>query len=175
MTATTNPSLPKTYVPAEHEAAILARWDDVRAWRAEPGGDVDRSYCIVIPPPNVTAALHLGHGLNNSLQDVLVRFHRMRGFSTLWMPGTDHAGIATQTVVEKRLLAQEGKRRTDFDRDAFVARVQEWKDEYESTITDQLKRIGCSCDWSRQRFVCQLVMLDIMYSLEQSNTLSCKN
>ena len=152
MTATTNPSLPKTYDPAEHEPAILDRWDEARAWRAEAGGPAEEAYCILIPPPNVTAALHLGHGLNNTLQDILVRYHRMRGFNTLWMPGTDHAGIATQTVVEKRLLAQEGKRRTDFDRDAFIERVQAWKDEYEATITDQLKRIGCSCDWSRQRF-----------------------
>ena len=155
MTATTNPSLPKTYDPAAHESAILDRWNDAQAWRAEPGGATaseTRAYSIVIPPPNVTAALHLGHGLNNTLQDVLVRYHRMRGFNTLWMPGTDHAGIATQTVVEKRLLAQEGKRRTDFEREEFIGRVQAWKDEYEATITDQLRRIGCSCDWSRQRF-----------------------
>ncbi|MBN1795793.1 MAG: valine--tRNA ligase [Sedimentisphaerales bacterium] len=111
-----------------------------------------KSYCIVIPPPNVTAPLHLGHALNNTLQDILIRFKRMQGFNTLWMPGTDHAGIATQTVVEKRILAEENKRRTDFERDEFVGRVQAWKDEYEACILGQLKAMGCSCDWERTRF-----------------------
>ena len=111
-----------------------------------------KPYTIVIPPPNVTAPLHLGHALNNTLQDILIRFHRMRQFNTLWMPGTDHAGIATQTVVEKRLLAEQGKKRTDFARDEFIAHVQAWKDEYEATIINQLKAMGCSCDWQRTRF-----------------------
>jgi len=115
-------------------------------------GDARKAYTIVIPPPNVTAALHLGHALNNTLQDILIRYHRMRGFNTLWMPGTDHAGIATQTVVEKRILAEEGKKRTDFSRDEFIARVQAWKDEYEAKIIEQLKAMGCSCDWERTRF-----------------------
>jgi valyl-tRNA synthetase len=110
------------------------------------------AYTIVIPPPNVTAPLHLGHALNNTLQDILIRFRRMQNFNTLWMPGTDHAGIATQTVVEKRILAEEGKRRTDFERDEFVGRVQAWKDEYEAQIISQLKGMGCSCDWDRTRF-----------------------
>jgi valyl-tRNA synthetase len=101
--------------------------------------------------------LHIGHALNNTLQDVLIRYHRMRGFNTLWLPGTDHAGIATQTVVEKRLLQSEGKKRTDFEREAFVERVQQWKDEYEATITGQLQAIGCSCDWERQRFTMDAV------------------
>ena len=112
--------------------------------------DAGEPYCIVIPPPNVTAALHLGHALNNSLQDVLIRYHRMRGFNTIWMPGTDHAGISTQTVVEKRL--PEGTRRADLGREQFVARVGAWKDEYEATIVEQLRAMGCSCDWDRQRF-----------------------
>src|SRR5690606_33564528 len=103
-------------------------------------------------PPNVTAALHMGHALNNTLQDILIRYHRMRGDNAMWMPGTDHAGIATQTVVEKRVLAEEGKKRTDFQRDAFVAKIQAWKDEYERTILGQLKAMGCSCDWERTRF-----------------------
>ena len=94
----------------------------------------------------------MGHALNNTLQDILIRYHRMRGFNTLWMPGTDHAGIATQTVVEKRILAEEGKRRTDFKREEFVGRVQAWKDEYEARIIEQLKAMGCSCDWQRTRF-----------------------
>jgi valyl-tRNA synthetase len=96
--------------------------------------------------------LHLGHALNNTLQDVLIRWRRMAGDNAVWLPGTDHAGIATQTVVEKRVLAEEGKRRTDFQRDEFVAKIQAWKDEYEATITDQLKAMGCSCDWDRQAF-----------------------
>ncbi len=142
--------LPKSYAPADAEAHVSARWSDAEVFHAEPGDPGD-PYCIVIPPPNVTAPLHLGHGFNNSIQDVLIRFHRMRGFNTLWMPGTDHAGIATQAVVEKRLL-QKGSKRTDFTREEFVARVQKWKDEYEATIISQLQAMGCSCDWQRVRF-----------------------
>lgn len=143
-------NLPKSYTPADHEPEISSRWDAAEAFHAEPDDD-GNPYCILIPPPNVTAALHLGHAFNNALQDILVRHHRMRGFNTLWMPGTDHAGIATQAVVEKR-LHQQGKRRTDYSRDEFIALVQAWKDEYEATITEQLKLMGCSCDWDRQRF-----------------------
>ena len=120
--------MPKSYSPREHEAAITQRWASAHCFHATVGTG-RAPYSIFIPPPNVTAALHLGHALNNTLQDVLARVHRMRGFETLWMPGTDHAGIATQTVVEKRLLMQ-GKRRTDFTREAFIQKVQEWKDEY---------------------------------------------
>ncbi|HRQ72863.1 MAG TPA: class I tRNA ligase family protein [Phycisphaerales bacterium] len=147
--------LPTRYLPAEHEDRVRTRWDEAAAFHADPQRVLDghaAPFCILIPPPNVTAALHLGHALNNSLQDILCRAHRMMGFETLWMPGTDHAGIATQTVVEKRVLAEDGKRRTDFTREEFVAKIQAFKDEYEATITDQLKRIGCSCDWQRQRF-----------------------
>ncbi len=142
--------LPKAYVPSEAEGAVRSRWNNSGCFHAEPGNSGD-AYTIFIPPPNVTAALHLGHAFNNSLQDLLVRYHRMRGFNTLWMPGTDHAGIATQTVVEKRLLMQ-GKKRTDFTREAFVQKVQEWKDEYEATILSQLEGMGCSCDFKRTRF-----------------------
>jgi valyl-tRNA synthetase len=158
-TASVTNQLPKSYTPAEAEGVVRARWEDARVFHAEPatGVDAPTPYCILIPPPNVTAALHLGHAFNNTLQDVLIRHQRMRGSNTLWMPGTDHAGIATQTVVEKRLLTEHGKKRTDFERDAFVARVQEWKDEYEHTITEQLKSIGCSCDWARQRFTMDAV------------------
>ena len=152
-TPTPASELEKAYDPASVEPAIRARWDASGAFHAEPG-DPDRGapYSIVIPPPNVTAALHLGHALNNTLQDVLIRFHRMMGRNTMWMPGTDHAGIATQTVVEKRVLQEEGRRRIDFDREEFVNKIEAWKDEYEAQITDQLKRMGCSCDWARQRF-----------------------
>ena len=144
------PELPKAYAPAEAEPAARARWDAAGCFHALPSQPGD-PYAIFIPPPNVTAALHLGHAFNNSLQDLLARYHRMRGANTLWMPGTDHAGIATQTVVEKRLMLQ-GKKRTDFTREAFVEKVQEWKDEYEATILGQLKSMGCSCDFDRTRF-----------------------
>jgi len=143
--------LPKAYDPKTVEADVYQQWIAVGAFAADPSAHGDR-YAIVIPPPNVTAPLHIGHALNNTLQDVLIRYHRMAGDNTLWMPGTDHAGIATQTVVEKRILAEEKKRRTDFTRDEFLARVQAWKDEYEARILDQLKLMGCSCDWNRTRF-----------------------
>src|SRR5687767_8179533 len=121
------------YEPSSVEEKAYQTWLDARAFHAEPTDPGD-PYSIVIPPPNVTAALHLGHALNNTLQDILIRAHRMRGNNTVWMPGTDHAGIATQTVVEKRVLKEEGKRRTDFQRDEFVAKIQKWKDEYEAVI-----------------------------------------
>jgi valyl-tRNA synthetase len=143
--------LAKTYDPKSVEKEVYQQWLAAGAFHADParGGP---SFCMVIPPPNVTAALHVGHALNNALQDVLIRLRRMQQFNTLWMPGTDHAGIATQTVVEKRILAEEGKRRTDFTRDEFVARVQAWKDDYEARIIGQLRAMGCSCDWDRTRF-----------------------
>jgi len=141
----------KVYDPKRVEKEIYERWQAAGAFDAEPAGDA-ATFCIVIPPPNVTAALHLGQALNNTLQDVLIRFKRMEQFNTLWLPGTDHASIATQTIVEKRILAEEGKRRSDFQRQEFVARVQAWKDEYEARIIQQLKLMGCSCDWRRTRF-----------------------
>ncbi len=147
--------LPAKFLPADHEPRIRTRWDESGAFHAGPArvlSEGKRRFSMVIPPPNVTARLHLGHALNNTLQDILARVHRMKGYETLWMPGTDHAGIATQTVVEQRILKEEGKRRTDFERDAFIARVQAWKDEYEAAISDQLRQMGCSCDWDRQRF-----------------------
>jgi len=143
--------LEKVYDPKRAEGNVYRRWIASGAFHADPDTE-GKSYCIVIPPPNVTDKLHLGHALNNTLQDILIRQKRMAGYKTLWMPGTDHAGISTQTVVEKRILAEEGKRRTDFDREAFVARVQAWKDEYEAQILSQLKAMGCSCDWQRTRF-----------------------
>ncbi|MFI4882940.1 MAG: class I tRNA ligase family protein, partial [Phycisphaerales bacterium JB064] len=149
------PELPKQYDPKAAEAQAWARWEQSNAFQADPRSVLrgDRKpYAVVIPPPNVTARLHLGHALNNTIQDALVRAHRMKGYETLWMPGTDHAGIATQTVVERRLMQTEGKRRTDYSREAFVAHVQAFKDEYEKQITEQLKAMGSSCDWARQRF-----------------------
>ena len=134
--------------------AVEAKW---YAWWLEHGmfrGDAARGgepYCIVIPPPNVTGILHMGHALNNTLQDVLIRWRRMQGRNTLWVPGTDHAGIATQNVVERE-LKEEGKRRDDLGREKFVERVWQWKEQYGNTIISQLKSLGCSCDWDRLRF-----------------------
>ncbi len=159
--STSNPGeLAKSYDPAVEEPKVRAAWDAAQPSHAEPAADADGPppYCILIPPPNVTAALHLGHALNNTLQDVLIRYHRAQGRPTLWMPGTDHAGIATQAVIEKRLWEDQGKRRKDLDpdldkaREKFVAITQAWKDEYEATIIQQLKMMGCSCDWERTRF-----------------------
>ena len=136
------------YDPRPVEPVIYKRWLDAGVFQPRPDGD---PYVIVIPPPNVTDVLHVGHALNNVIQDVLIRFERMRGRAAEWLPGTDHAGIATQNVVEKRLAA-EGKTRFDLGREAFVARTWEYVRKTGSTIIEQLKIIGCSCDWSRQRF-----------------------
>ncbi len=147
--------LPRSYSPTEAEPRVRARWVEERAFHAVPrpeGVEDDQDpFCILIPPPNVTSALHLGHAFNNTLQDIQVRYHRMRGRRTMWMPGTDHAGIATQSVVEKRLM-REGKRRTDFSREEFIGQVQAWKDEYEATIISQFVEMGSSCDFERTRF-----------------------
>ena len=138
----------------DHQAAqrrIYDQWEQAGYFHAEPD-PTRKPYTIVIPPPNVTGALHLGHALNNSLQDILIRLKRMQGYNTLWMPGTDHAGIATQAVVEKRLKEEEGKTRHDLGRAALVDRIWAWKDAYETRILAQLKSMGCSCDWQRLRF-----------------------
>ena len=145
--------LPKTFDPGSVEPRILRMWEEGGHFGAS-AGDVERGgepYVIVIPPPNVTAVLHMGHGLNNTIQDVVVRWRRMQGRVALWIPGTDHAGIATQNVVEKRLAA-EGSTRHDLGRDAFVERVWEHVRETGDLILEQLKAIGCSCDWERTRF-----------------------
>jgi len=143
--------LPKQYDPKIAEATWYHFWEEKGYFNADP--DPSRKpYTIVIPPPNVTGALHLGHALNNTLQDILIRWKRMQGFNALWVPGTDHAGIATQAVVERRLLTEEGKTRHDLGREGLVARIWAWKDAYEARILSQLKRMGCSCDWRRTRF-----------------------
>ena len=145
--------LDKTYAPESIEGRIYAEWENSGAFKAgsgaEPGAD---SYCIVIPPPNVTGSLHMGHALNNTLQDILIRFERMRGRDVLWQPGTDHAGIATQMVVERQLTEKQEPERREMGRDAFIDRVWQWKEESGGTIINQLKRLGASCDWSRERF-----------------------
>ncbi len=144
-------SLPNRFDHAEARPRLYAWWESQGLFHAEPNRGRP-PYAIVIPPPNVTGALHLGHALNNSLQDILIRMKRMQGFETLWMPGTDHAGIATQAVVERRLKEEENKTRHDLGREQLVRRIWEWKDQYENRILGQLKQMGCSCDWRRTRF-----------------------
>ncbi|HYH69959.1 MAG TPA: class I tRNA ligase family protein, partial [Methyloceanibacter sp.] len=145
--------LEKTYQPASIEGPIYRAWESSGAFAAGRAARKDaRPYAIVIPPPNVTGSLHMGHALNNTLQDVLVRFERMRGRDVLWQPGTDHAGIATQMVVERQLMERQEPNRRAMGRDAFIERVWKWKDESGNTIVGQLKRLGASCDWDRLRF-----------------------
>ena len=142
--------LPTKYNPKEIEEKIYKSWESDQLFHANEKTEKE-SYTIVIPPPNVTGILHMGHALNNTLQDILIRWKKMEGFETLWMPGTDHAGIATQNVVERKLSA-EGKKRTDLGREKFLEEVWKWKEEHGSTIIKQLKSLGCSCDWDRTRF-----------------------
>ena len=151
--------LETVYQPGDVEPKVYAQWEESGAFRAKPDDTPhENTFTIVIPPPNVTGALHLGHALNNTLQDILIRYHRMRGFNTLWQPGTDHAGIATQAVVERRIRETEGKTRYQLGatekeaREELVRRIWEWKDQYESRIIGQLKQMGVSCDWERLRF-----------------------
>jgi valyl-tRNA synthetase len=139
------------YDPSEAEPRVFERWEGSGLFQPEPEGDPAENYSIAIPPPNVTGALHMGHALNNSMQDALIRLHRMRGQRTKWILGTDHAGIATQTQVEKA-LAKEGIDRESLGREEFVRRVWEWTETYGGTIVGQLKRLGCSCDYEEERF-----------------------
>ena len=140
----------KKYNHLEEEKKISDFWIKNDCFKPKKGKS-GKKFSIVIPPPNVTGKLHMGHALNNSLQDVLVRFNRMKGHETLWQPGTDHAGIATQAIVEKN-LSKEGLDKNKLGRDKFIERVWKWKDESGGIIIDQLKKLGCSCDWSRTRF-----------------------
>ena len=143
----------KTYQPAEIETRMSRLWEDAGAFRAgRPERRDAKPFTIVIPPPNVTGSLHMGHALNNTLQDILCRFERMRGRDVLWQPGTDHAGIATQMVVERQLMERQQPGRREMGREKFLERVWQWKAESGGTITNQLKRLGASCDWSRERF-----------------------
>ncbi len=143
----------KTYQPSEVEGRIYQTWEQAGAFRAgRPERAKAEPYSIVIPPPNVTGSLHMGHALNNTLQDILCRFERMRGKDVLWQPGTDHAGIATQMVVERQLMERQEPGRRAMGREKFLERVWAWKAELGGTIVNQLKRLGASCDWSRERF-----------------------
>ncbi|HEX7516286.1 MAG TPA: valine--tRNA ligase [Chthoniobacterales bacterium] len=143
--------LPKTYEPAAVEPKWYARWDEAGCFRADAHSPKP-AFSIVIPPPNVTGILTLGHVLNNTIQDILARRARMQGFEVLWLPGTDHAGVGTQTAVEKHLRRTEKKTRHDLGREEFLRRVLDWQDKHGGIIIEQLKRLGCSCDWSRQRY-----------------------
>jgi valyl-tRNA synthetase len=143
--------LPKAYDPKVTDGKWYAFWEEGGFFKANAASEKP-PYSIVIPPPNVTGVLHMGHALVNTLQDILIRWKRMSGYETLWVPGTDHAGIATQTVVERHLMATEGKRRDDYSREQFLKLVWAWKERSEKTILTQLKKMGCSCDWSRLRF-----------------------
>ena len=171
------PKMDKEYAPKpdrreadyflKREARWYSMWEERGYFHASP--DSERpSFSMVIPPPNVTGALHMGHALNNTLQDIIARRKRMQGFEVLWMPGTDHAGIATQNVVEKK-LAEEGTDRHQLGRERFIRRVWEWKERYGGTIINQLKRLGCSCDWERERFTmdegCSLAVRTVFVEL----------
>ncbi|MEK7629716.1 MAG: valine--tRNA ligase [Patescibacteria group bacterium] len=151
--------LNKPYNPKDHEDKLYKEWEEAGYFNPDnfpvsqdTGSKIQvPRFCMVIPPPNITGSLHMGHALNSTIQDILVRYHRMKGFKTLWLPGTDHAGIATQYVVEKE-LKKEGKTRFDLGREEFLKRVWEWRDKYGHIILDQFKKLGASCDWSRTRF-----------------------
>ena len=146
-------NLPSQYDHSAAQQKWYSFWEERGYFHADADPNDDRpAYSIVIPPPNVTGALHLGHALNNTLQDILIRMKRMQGFNVLWMPGTDHAGIATQAVVERRLFEEEKKTRHDLGREGLVKRIWDWKDRYEARILGQLRQLGCSCDWQRTRF-----------------------
>ena len=142
--------LPTRFDPKDFEERLYTSWKEAGYFTPEAEPKRPR-FSIVIPPPNVTGRLHIGHALVNTLQDIIVRWKRMSGFNTLWLPGTDHAGIATQMVVERE-LAREGVRRVDLGREQFEKRVWEWKEEYGGAIVRQLERLGVSCDWTRMRF-----------------------
>ena len=143
--------LEKHFKPEDVEQRLYREWESSDAFKAGKKPDAE-PFCIVIPPPNVTGSLHMGHALNNTIQDILCRFERMRGKDVLWQPGMDHAGIATQMVVERQLAAAGESTRWEMGREKFIERVWEWKEQSGGTITGQLRRLGASCDWSRERF-----------------------
>ncbi len=167
-TDATPDELPKQYDHAAAQKRWYAFWEERGYFHSEPN-PARKPYAIVIPPPNVTGALHLGHALNNTLQDILIRQKRMQGFETLWLPGVDHAGIATQAVVERRLLQEEKLSRHQLGREGLVERIWKWKDAYQARIIGQLKQMGCSCDWQRTRFtldeVCARAVRETFFTL----------
>jgi len=142
---------PTTYDPGSVEDRIYEKWESEGLFRALPR-EGKKSYTIMIPLPNVTGVLHMGHALNDTLQDLVIRFKRMQGFEALWQPGPDHAGVATQAVVERNIWKNEKKTRYDIGREDLLKRIWEWKDVHGDTIFKQLKKLGSSCDWERTRF-----------------------
>ena len=173
--------LPKVYDPRQVEPRIYQMWMDGGCFKAEPNPD-KKPFSIVMPPPNVTGQLHMGHAMDATLQDILIRFKRMQGYEALWLPGTDHAGIATQIKVEEN-LRQEGLTRYDLGREKFLERVWAWKEKYGNRIVEQQKKMGASCDWSRDRFTmdegcsravretfCELYEKGLIYKAAASST-----
>ena len=162
-------NLAPVYDPAAVEDRLYREWLNANYFRA-PGDPEKETFTIVIPPPNVTGSLHMGHALDNTIQDILIRRKRMQNFDTLWLPGTDHAGIATQIKVEEH-LAEEGLTRYDLGREKFLERVWEWKEEYHARILKQLQKLGVSCDWSRERFTmdegCSRAVREVFVSLHE--------
>ena len=144
------PELPKLYEPNETESSIYQYWVDGGFFHDEPDRS-RRPFCIVMPPPNITGQLHMGHALDNTLQDILTRFRRMQGYCTLWLPGTDHASIATEAKIVEA-MRKEGITKEQIGREAFLKRAWEWRSTYGNRITSQLRRLGSSCDWRRERF-----------------------
>ena len=161
--------LPKVYTPQAHQSEITQRWLDAGAFAAIPDERPSaQRYVVMMPLPNVTGALHMGHAMDNVMQDLLIRWHRMLGDNTLWQPGTDHAGIATQAVVEKRLFELEGRTRDDIGRDALVERIWAWKDEYQQRIIHQQQEMGCSCDWSSRQITIQPWDASVIKDIEKA-------
>ena len=144
-------NLAKTYNPKEFETRIYEEWESNKAFA--PGEDhTKKPFTIVMPPPNITGKLHMGHALDQTLQDLLIRFRRMQGYNALWIPGTDHASIATEVKVVEKIREEEGKEKEDLGREEFLKRAWAWKEEYGGTIKQQVRKLGSSCDWERERF-----------------------
>lgn len=144
-------NLEKTYSPKEFEDKIYKKWEEGEYFKAHINKG-KKTYSIVFPPPNITGQLHMGHALDHTLQDILIRFKRMQGYDTLWQPGTDHASIATEVKVVDKIRAEEGKTKEELGREEFLKRAWEWKEEYGGRIVSQMKKLGDSCDWRRERF-----------------------
>jgi len=163
----TSTNIPTTYNPRNVESKWYKYWEKNKYFHAEVNKERD-PFCIVMPPPNVTGQLHMGHALDNTLQDILIRWRRMQGYNALWVPGTDHAGIATQARVEEQ-LRKEGLTKYDLGRGKFLERVWEWKEKYGNCITTQLRWLGASCDWDRERFTmdegCSKAVLEVFVRL----------
>ena len=156
--------LNKNYDPKDFESRIYKEWEDKKYFEAHVN-DKKLAYTIVMPPPNITGQLHIGHALNQTLQDAVIRFKRMQGYEALWLPGTDHASIATEVKIVEKIKAEEGKTKQDLGREAFLERAWDWKNQYGNRIVEQIKRLGSSCDWSKLSFTmderCNKAVLDV--------------